>query len=63
MCACALYESMCTHACVCVFASSVFASTALVIVWAAVCLTSYTYSDYLTSFQQLSRCHTSLKKN
>ena len=57
---------VCVFVCVYVLGrewSWVFASTALVVVWTAIYLTSY--SDYLTGFHEpLStpyRCHTSLK--
>ena len=57
-----LYMYVCTltSACSRWEGSSVFASTALVVVWTAVCLTSY--RDYLTNFQHLSRCHTGFLK-
>ena len=61
----ALLESVCgVCACVCVCVGSlVFASTALVVVWTAMCLTSC--SDCLTGFHEpLSPayiCHTRLK--
>ena len=59
------------HVCVCVYVcvlggewNRVFASTALVVVWMAMYLTSY--SDYLTGFHEPLclpyGCHTDLKK-